>query len=515
MQNQDYYFTQKCKNTLQFLCSALYHQLSNRFLKIFFHFDYCFYCVDSNGESFESCIGMKIEEKIAELKNKNIDILKIPKNELVNYFIAQKRYNKAEVVKKIDDNEIECIKFCDFLDLTYEQQYILDLSELAKCKIVSYEGGFFVYYASPKGATLNEVTIPPEFDKVNFFHNWAIKNHCDSLISLNKIILDGNLTHLNSECEKLDNSEIEKIVDELISQLNNRRIIAISGSSSSGKSTFSLHLKSAIEKRNLQCEIIPMDTYFMNRDERPRDENGNIDFESIHIVHTKLLGDRIDKLINGESIPERRYKYVEGVGGDLESSITLDSNGFLIVEGLHALNPFFLNELKSSKILKIYISPLIPLSIDGEKCFDPYDLFLLRRIMRDFNERMYSPQRNIEWWPNVCQGKEKYIFPFLKSADFFGTCQLAYEINAMSCILVPLLEKSLSVNNHSLSNEILQEIRRLLFSIKRFNYIETEMIPNLYMKKSFSSILYKVMNMPYCSLLFFSFFFLSLIRDNL
>lgn len=271
----------------------------------------------------------------------------------------------------------------------------------------------------------------------------------------------------------------------------NRRVLAVSGSSSAGKSTFSKLIKKHIEENyghEYECQILPMDDYFMNRDERPLDENGNIDYESMRVIHTGLLASRIDDLLEGKPIPERRYDYVDGIGNDIDSKITLQKKGFLIVEGLHALNPEFLSKIKETNVMKIYISPIAPLSIDCEHSFDPHDVLLFRRILRDFNQRGTSPRDNIEIWPSVEAGSARYLLPLIESADFYYTDQIVYELNAMQYAVSSLLKRYLDPveKNPQVAKEVTAEVKRLSLILSLFEPLRTEDLPDRLLTKQLS-----------------------------
>ena len=53
------------------------------------------------------------------------------------------------------------------------------------------------------------------------------------------------------------------------------RFIMIAGPSSSGKTTFSHRLSVQLKAHGLRPHPIPVDNYFLDREQSPRDENGN------------------------------------------------------------------------------------------------------------------------------------------------------------------------------------------------------------------------------------------------
>ena len=60
------------------------------------------------------------------------------------------------------------------------------------------------------------------------------------------------------------------------------RIVLISGPSSSGKTTTCKRLEVQLATNLLHPVGISLDDYFVNREDTPKDENGEYDFESLY-----------------------------------------------------------------------------------------------------------------------------------------------------------------------------------------------------------------------------------------
>ena len=61
------------------------------------------------------------------------------------------------------------------------------------------------------------------------------------------------------------------------------KLVLISGPSSSGKTTFANRLGIQLRVNGIMPIPISLDDYFVNRDQTPVDENGEYDFETIHL----------------------------------------------------------------------------------------------------------------------------------------------------------------------------------------------------------------------------------------
>ena len=77
--------------------------------------------------------------------------------------------------------------------------------------------------------------------------------------------------------EKQDAKIAEKIADGYKEGI---RIVLISGPSSSGKTTFCMRLQVQLTTNLLHPVGITLDDYFLNREDTPKDEHSEYDFES-------------------------------------------------------------------------------------------------------------------------------------------------------------------------------------------------------------------------------------------
>lgn len=487
--NATKYLKMKCqRQSLLFLATYSYHQITQGRIKVIFPFTDSFYCIDSSHTPIEMETVQKIEENINSLikSNHEIELVLASKNDLISYFKKMKYNDKVIHLQNPSTPEnVECIRFLDFIDLTYGIHYETNIEKLGSFHLTPYGHGFFLQFPRFLSDGTVDCKIPKEIINVSSFSKWACENHFDSIVDINQYIKSGkDINEIDKKVQEFDDIKLKNIINALVNDFPNHRMIAVSGCSSAGKSTFANLLKNQIQScfnNEYECQIIPMDTYFMNRDERPLDENGNIDYESMRIIHIDLLASRINDLLDGKSIPDRQYDYVDGVGGDIPGSKkTLKNKGFVIIEGLHALNSEFLKKVTSTNILKIYISPIAPLSIDYEHSIDPHDILLLRRILRDFNQRGTSPRDNIEIWPSVETGAAKYLLPLINSADIFFTNQIVYEMNAVQSAVIPLMKryKDPVEKNPQIANEVSDELRRLITLLSLFEPLSIDKIPD-------------------------------------
>ena len=78
--------------------------------------------------------------------------------------------------------------------------------------------------------------------------------------------------------EALHEQRIAEIAGVIAKKINEIRVVLIAGPSSSGKTTFSKRLSIQLLARGISLFTLEMDSYFVDRDETPVDENGELDF---------------------------------------------------------------------------------------------------------------------------------------------------------------------------------------------------------------------------------------------
>jgi uridine kinase len=247
--------------------------------------------------------------------------------------------------------------------------------------------------------------------------------------------------------------------------------VLISGPSSSGKTTFSRRLAVQLLALGISPFALELDSYFVDREKTPKDENGQFDFEIIDALDLAQLGDQLQRMLNGEEVQMPRYNFKEGrqEPGDV---VRLRPDQLIILEGIHGLNPRLIPAALATQSFKIYASALTQLNLDRHNRVSTTDTRMVRRIVRDARERGYSAQQTISRWESVRRGEKRHIFPFQENADVMFNSALAYELS----VLRPLAEPLLRQVQHGTPEYI--ETKRLLAFLEWFVPIETEQIPN-------------------------------------
>ncbi|MEG0771557.1 MAG: nucleoside kinase [Clostridia bacterium] len=298
--------------------------------------------------------------------------------------------------------------------------------------------------------TLNSEKYLFDIDKIN-----------EKLLSAENFVLD----------EEMDFSEaISILAKDIIAK--NKKIILLSGPSSSGKTTTSYNIIDEFKRRKKNCVVISLDNFFVNRDDIPLNPDNTRDFESIHVLNLALIENTFKELINNGKAMLPLFDFQKGVRIDNYKEMVLDSNGVVIVEGIHALNNLIWSSLPEEKIAKVYISVHSNFTKNDEIIMPKRDVRLLRRMIRDFKFRATSPSRTISMWKSVCDGEDKYIRPFSKFANYYINTTFLYDVNALKPYVTEIL------NTVPPDDVNIEKVKSLLNALSCFDTLDEKYLPS-------------------------------------
>jgi len=161
------------------------------------------------------------------------------------------------------------------------------------------------------------------------YKDWSRLMGVETLSKLNETLAEGRGIWLINLCEARQERKYVEAADAICG--SGKRIIMMSGPSSSGKTSSSLRIAQQCRVLGIFPRVLELDNYFVERDRTPRDENGEYDFESIGAMDTDLLQDNIKDLLAGGgdasyaqqrvmafpvgTSSQTRFLHVSGVGG--------------------------------------------------------------------------------------------------------------------------------------------------------------------------------------------------------
>lgn len=304
-----------------------------------------------------------------------------------------------------------------------------------------YDEGVMIQYASKKDPNVVSEFKPDRmlFETQKETSRWGDLMEMTTIGELNELTAAGKINDLILVAEALMEKKIASISDKIIEESSHRKFVFIAGPSSSGKTTFAHRLGIQLKAHGVCPITISLDNYFLNREDTPKDEFGNYNFETIDAIDVKQFNEDMVRLLNNEAVDIPSFNFISGKREYKSEPISLGDKGILIVEGIHGLNPKMSYALPEENKFKIYISALTQLDVDYHNRIATTDSRLLRRIVRDYQYRGASALKTISMWSSVRRGEDQYIFPFQEEANVMFNSVLIYELAVLKQYAVPLL----------------------------------------------------------------------------
>ena len=275
------------------------------------------------------------------------------------------------------------------------------------------------------------------------YSDWCRITRIDGVGSLNKAMYDGRAIEVINTEEARQERRYAQIADAIARAGEQIKIVFIAGPSSSGKTSSSLRIAQQCRVLGLRPKVVELDNYFVDRDQTPRDADGNLDFECLEAMDLSLLGKHLNALLAGETVEIPRFDFPAGMKRFEGNMLRLEEKDILIMEGIHALDPAMVPDVDNSRIYRIYASCLTSFNLDENNCLSTSDNRLLRRIVRDNRVRGITPENTILRWHSVRRGENKYIFPFQENASVLMNTALIYEFPLLKYYAEPLLRRIL------------------------------------------------------------------------
>ena len=273
-------------------------------------------------------------------------------------------------------------------------------------------------------------------------------------VGWNKLLHISNVGEFNKACKNQKSFEMikvsealhEKKVAQIADQIAHResgvpRFVLISGPSSSGKTTFSKRLTIQLMVNGIRPVVISMDNYFVNREDTPRDENGNWDFEHLNTLDLPLFRQQVADLLEGKTVSLPFYNFETGMREFRGETLKLEKDTVVILEGLHALNPELMPNIPREATFKIFVSSLTTVNLDNHNWIPTSDVRLIRRIVRDYRYRGYSALETIARLDSVQRGEDRWIAPFQEEADVMFNSALLFELAVLKRHAEPILDE--------------------------------------------------------------------------
>ena len=397
----------------------------------------------------------KIKEKMKELIDQDLEIkeINLSHDEAISYFKSIKHNYSVALIETNNTDTVSCSYLDGFVSLLFRP--------LGKSTGIIKE--FDVRLSSDKNSLLllfPTLTQPIPEDLKDIETKLIMKSYTDSFkycktINIkcagdwNKFVISNpeDFRQLMIAMSSHQEGEILNIAMTIAEKVRNGNVkfIGIAGPSASGKTTFSKNLGLILKSNGIDPIVISMDDYFVNRKDTPKDKNGKYDYECLEALRIDDFNRDLNKLFNGEEVHKCIFDFIKGEYRYLDDEIfklpekESGRMGVVLCEGLHGIDERVTKTIPRDQKYFIYIAPLTPIHTDEYNFFADYILRLYRRMIRDFRTRGNSASKTLEKWFSVAEGEEKYIYPFIDSADLIWNSSLDYEVSVLYPFVYPLL----------------------------------------------------------------------------
>ena len=431
------------------------------------------YCSKNGDFEVTDALVAEVKAKMQEYINKDLYVIKrsMPLEEANIIFSEQKMEDKVNLFKYRGSSTVNVYNLDGYKDYYYG--YMLPSTGYVKhFDLRKYEDGFVLILPEKKNPDVLEEfkPLPKLFHAMSIATDWGEKLGVDTVADLNDEIRAGRFNELVLVQEALQERRISEIASDIVSR-GGVKFVMIAGPSSSGKTTFSHRLSVQLKTHGLVPHPIAVDDYFVNRENTPRQPNGDYDFECLEAIDMKQFNEDMLKLLAGERVELPTFNFVTGKREYKGNYKQLGPDDVLVIEGIHGLNDKMSYALPAESKYKIYISALTSLNIDEHNRIPTTDGRLLRRMVRDARTRGATAKRTIQMWPSVRNGEEENIFPFQESADAMFNSALIYELAVLKQYAEPLL-----YNIEKGELEYFEAVRLLKF-LSYFLGVSTEELP--------------------------------------
>lgn len=432
-----------------------------------------FYCEIKNIGFISNVVLKKIENEMLDIIEKDYKITRVtlPKEKALELYEKLGYDDKARILVYRPENTCHFYECNGYLNYMFSYM-VPSTGYLKQFKLLQYSQGIIVQYPrSELNGTIPAFEDAPTFSNaLREANKWGEICGGSYVSQMNKLIEEKKELEFINLCETKHNDMLAELGLKIKSDIDNIRLIAVAGPSSSGKTTFTNRLRIELMSRGIKPLMISIDNYYKSKKDAPKDEDGNPDLEHIDALDTELFNQQMFSLINGEEVTLPIFNFETGKR-EWGETVKVDSHSPILIEGIHALNDYLTPSIPAHQKFKIFIAPNAQLHLDDENPISITELRLLRRLVRDKKFRNSKAEETLSMWPSVRRGEFRWIYKSQEGANYVFNSELTYEICVLKKYALPMLEEIDSESPYYI------QANRLVKFLKYFKDIEDDWIP--------------------------------------
>ena len=282
----------------------------------------------------------KLKKRMGELVEAKTPFMKrsYPLDEAMELFKSRGMEDKERLFRYRMSSAVNIYEIDGYYDYYYG--YMLPNAGYVKWfDLMPYETGFMLLLPTKTNPTVVEPFDERRklFETMETSEKWGRIAGIETVGDLNDQICRGSMSELILVQEAEQERKIGEIAKEIVSR-NNVKFVMIAGPSSSGKTSFSHRLSIQLRTLGKTPHPIALDDYFVDREQTPRDENGDYNFECLEAIDVKQFNEDMIKLLAGERVELPTFNFKIGKREYRGNYKQLKADDILVIEGIHGLN---------------------------------------------------------------------------------------------------------------------------------------------------------------------------------
>lgn len=228
-----------------------------------------------------------------------------------------------------------------------------------------------------------------------------------------------------------------------VSEETDIRLVTLTGPTCSGKTTTAKKLVDAFAACHKRVNIISIDDFYFDNKKLVEISRAkgidHVDYDSADTIDLCALDVFIDEILDSKK-PEVHcpvYDFVEKRRTHYKT-LECTEDDIFVFEGIQALYPEVVELFDGRPFSSIFICAKSGLDVEGA-VFEPNEIRLLRRIVRDNHRRATPPELTFGMWENVRHNEDINIFPYADRCKYQIDSVFTHEISLLKPYLDELL----------------------------------------------------------------------------
>ncbi len=212
------------------------------------------------------------------------------------------------------------------------------------------------------------------------------------------------------------------------------KIVRLSGPSCAGKTTCARKLTDALEAAGREVYSVSLDDFFHDRYTlfaMAQANGGKLDYDSVDALDLDLLHTCVHDLMTSGKAGMPRFNFKTGLReGPILLDTTQGKTPVFLFEGIQAVYPKVIDMLDDAPDRSIFMCVRSSITV-GDVTFEPNEIRLMRRLVRDESKRGAIPEFTLRLWHSVRENEENAIFPEMNKCDLILDSTMPFEIHML------------------------------------------------------------------------------------